>query len=52
LSFPGYPYKFSETPAQARRPPPLLGEHTDEVLSELLEYSPEEVQELHERGAI
>lgn len=52
LSFPGYPYKFSETPAQARRPPPLLGEHTDEVLSELLEYSPEEVQELHERGAV
>ena len=52
LSFPGYPYKFSATPAQARRPPPLLGEHTDEVLSELLEYSPEEVQELHERGAI
>ena len=52
LSFPGYPYKFSETPAQARRPPPLLGEHTDEVLSELLEYSPEEVQELHKRGAI
>ncbi len=52
LSFPGYPYKFSETPAQARRPPPLLGEHTDEVLSELLEYSPEEVRELYERGAI
>ena len=52
LSFPGYPYKFSETPAQARRPPPLLGEHTDEVLSELLEYSPAEVQELHKLGAI
>jgi crotonobetainyl-CoA:carnitine CoA-transferase CaiB-like acyl-CoA transferase len=52
LSFPGYPYKFSETPAQARRPPPLLGEHTDEVLSELLEYSPEELLELHKRGAI
>ena len=52
LSFPGYPYKFSETPAQARRPPPLLGEHTDELLSELLEYSPAEVQELHKLGAI
>ena len=52
LSFPGYPYKFSATPAEARRPPPLLGEHTDEVLVELLEYSPEEVQELHKRGVI
>ena len=52
LSFPGYPYKFSETPASAHRPPPLLGEHTDEVLVELLEYSAEEVQELHEQGVI
>jgi crotonobetainyl-CoA:carnitine CoA-transferase CaiB-like acyl-CoA transferase len=52
LGFPGYPYKFSETPAKAHRPPPLLGEHTDEVLLELLDYSPEEVQELHTRGVV
>lgn len=31
----GMPYKFSATPASLRRPPPLLGEHTDEILSEL-----------------
>jgi len=29
------PMKFSVTPVQYRRPPPLLGEHTDEVLLEL-----------------
>ncbi|MET0334067.1 MAG: CaiB/BaiF CoA-transferase family protein [Rhizobacter sp.] len=29
------PMKFSGTPVQYRRPPPLLGEHTDEVLAEL-----------------
>ena len=29
------PMKFSATPVQYRRPPPLLGEHTDEVLLEL-----------------
>lgn len=29
------PMKFSATPVQYRRPPPLLGEHTDEVLGEL-----------------
>jgi len=26
-----FPWKFSNTPAAIRRPPPLLGEHTDEV---------------------
>src|SRR5262252_6770628 len=31
----GIPFKFSGTPAAVRRPPPLLGEHTDEVLGEL-----------------
>ena len=29
------PMKFSATPVQYRHPPPLLGEHTDEVLLEL-----------------
>jgi crotonobetainyl-CoA:carnitine CoA-transferase CaiB-like acyl-CoA transferase len=30
----GIPFKFSNTPATIRRPPPLLGEHTDDVLRE------------------
>ena len=29
------PMKLSATPPQVRRPPPLLGQHTDEVLAEL-----------------
>ena len=29
------PMKLSATPVQLRRPPPLLGQHTDEVLAEL-----------------
>jgi crotonobetainyl-CoA:carnitine CoA-transferase CaiB-like acyl-CoA transferase len=29
------PIKLSATPVQYRRPPPLLGEHTAEVLGEL-----------------
>ena len=31
----GFPVKLSGTPQQVRRHPPLLGEHTDEVLAEL-----------------
>ena len=31
----GFPVKLSATPARVRRPPPLLAEHTDEVLDEL-----------------
>ncbi|MBB4052105.1 formyl-CoA transferase [Devosia subaequoris] len=31
----GFPAKLSHTPAAVRRPPPLLGQHTDEILSEL-----------------
>jgi crotonobetainyl-CoA:carnitine CoA-transferase CaiB-like acyl-CoA transferase len=30
----GCPMKFSDTPAQIRRPAPLFGEHTREVLTE------------------
>ncbi len=34
-AMPGAPYLFSATPWELRRPAPRLGEHTDEVLSEL-----------------
>jgi len=45
------PMKFSGTPVQYRRPPPLLGEHTDEVLTEL-GLTPEERTELHRIGVV
>jgi crotonobetainyl-CoA:carnitine CoA-transferase CaiB-like acyl-CoA transferase len=31
----GFPVKFSDTPAAIRRAPPMLGQHTDEILTEL-----------------
>ena len=35
LMMPGIPVNFSATPGSIRRPPPNLGEHTDEVLAEI-----------------
>ncbi len=48
----GFPYKLSGTPAAIRRPPPLLGQHTTQVLTDLLGYAAEEVDDLREQGAI
>jgi crotonobetainyl-CoA:carnitine CoA-transferase CaiB-like acyl-CoA transferase len=48
----GFPYKLSETPAEIHRPPPLLGEHTEEVLTSLLGYSAESVASLRETGVV
>jgi crotonobetainyl-CoA:carnitine CoA-transferase CaiB-like acyl-CoA transferase len=47
----GFPVKFSETPAAISRPPPMLGEHTDEVLAEL-GYSTDELAQFRSAGAI
>ena len=42
------PIKFSKTPVQKRNPPPMLGEHTHQVLKELLHLSDQEIQSLKE----
>ncbi len=46
----GFPVKLSGTPQQVRRHPPLLGEHTDELLAEL-GIGAAERQALAEQGA-
>jgi len=40
------PIRLSATPVRADLPPPLLGQHTDEVLRELLNYSDAQLSEL------
>lgn len=51
LGFLGVPYKLEKTPASVRTPPPLHGEHTDEVLREC-GLNEEEVAQLREAKAI
>ncbi len=52
VQFPGFPYKFSSTPAQVRLPPPLLGQHTEEVLGNVLGFSTSEVARLREEEIV
>ncbi|CFX05773.1 formyl-CoA transferase, NAD(P)-binding [Candidatus Filomicrobium marinum] len=46
----GCPIKLSDSPVEVRRSP-LLGEHTDQILSDVLGYSAAEVEELKNAGA-
>ena len=48
----GVPWKLSPGPNGLRRPAPLLGQHNLEVLTELLGYSAEEVDQLQQSGAL
>lgn len=45
------PFSMSETPGQIKRPSPLLGQHGEEILSEL-GMSREEIQELKDKNII
>lgn len=47
----GNPVKVTDVPEEFA-PPPLLGQHTEEVLSKLLGYSAEEIAELREENVI
>ena len=46
------PWRSRTGPNGLRRPAPLLGQHTEEVLTELLGYTQEEVARLAEAGAL
>lgn len=52
LRLAGIPIKYSETPGTIRLHPPLLGEHTDEVLAGVLNYSSDQIKGLKAQGII
>jgi formyl-CoA transferase len=52
LKMAGVPVKFSTTPAVVRMPPPLLGQHNDEVLSSWLGMNSAEIDQLKKANVI
>jgi CoA:oxalate CoA-transferase len=47
-----FPVKFTETPAQLKTPAPILGEHNNEILRDILGYDEEKIKELVSKGVI
>ena len=52
IPLPGVTIKLSETPGEIRLPPPLVGEHNEEIYCELLGHAPEELAVWKEEGVI
>ncbi len=52
VRMPGNPVKMSETYEDTYSYPPQLGEHTDEILTARLGYTPEQIQALHAQNVI
>ncbi|MFZ5634680.1 MAG: CaiB/BaiF CoA transferase family protein [Bacillota bacterium] len=48
----GNPIYMSETPAAVKSPPPVLGGHTEEILSGMLNYTDDEIKALREKKVI
>ncbi len=52
VSMTGIPIKLSETPGSLRYPPPVLGEHTEYILKEWLDYTDSQIDEFRHEGII
>lgn len=49
---PGSPLEFAAAGRHSARPAPLLGQHTDEILYDLLDLSDVQIGRLHDRGLV
>lgn len=52
VKIPGIVPKFSETPGSVRLRAPDLGEHTEEILKELLDFDEDAISSLKEKGVV
>jgi CoA:oxalate CoA-transferase len=50
VTVPGMPVKLSKTPGKVTKLAPQLGQHTEEVLIDVLGYSWEDIAKLREQG--
>ncbi len=48
----GVPVRLSKTPGSVRAPAPEFGQHTEEVLQEVLGYDWDKISDLREREVI
>jgi len=52
VEVPGVPIKLSDTPGDVDAPAPGLGEHTDDILTDMLKMSSDEMEQLRQEGII
>ena len=52
ISVNGVPIKLSATPGAVKAPPPLLGQHTDTILADILGYTANQIAELRQLKAV
>ena len=52
MHLPGVPIKMYKTPGSVDKAAPLLGQHTEEILQEILGYDTAKVQELRDQGVL
>ena len=52
VNMPGNPVKLSQNSEEIFTPPPLLGQHTQEILESLNGYTKEQIESLIEEGVI
>jgi len=50
--YPGFPWRYANTPQEAKLPPPGLGEHNEYVFKQILKLTDEEYAELEEEKYI
>jgi crotonobetainyl-CoA:carnitine CoA-transferase CaiB-like acyl-CoA transferase len=50
--YPGFPWKFSDTPLQVTQPPCMLGEHNEYVYRDIIGLTDEEISDFESAGVI